>query len=239
MRGLRDAAALMLVSGPSLFAISQGVSKMKDIDPFFVLGIISLLSMLVADRYPEVMSILFVSTVSALSIFMMGNFPPFLALASGYIFILPLFILLASYLDSSPQSFTLIYFFSLLIAIYLIQEAATGTLTPAYLFYPTIFYRVTGSRPQISPGMDFVIFGILVAASLIALLWGVASRTSFAGYSTLLDRGVLSAGIAASTSSLGLVFFSKYLGMIGGDLAVAIAIAASILLVIYLRRIAK
>jgi len=238
MRGLRDAAALTLISGPSLFAMFQAASQMKDIDPFFILGIVSLLSMLLADRYPEVLSILFVSTFSALSIFVMGYLSPFLGLASGYIFILPLFILVASYLDSSPQSFTLVYFFSLLIAVYLSQEAATGALTPAYLFYPTVFYRAAGSRPQISPGVDYQVFGILIAASLVALLWRVLSRTSFAGYKVLLDRSVLSAGVAASSAALGLVMASRYLGMVGGDLTIIIALAASTLLVVHLRRLA-
>ncbi|MBS7629002.1 hypothetical protein KEJ23_03390 [Candidatus Bathyarchaeota archaeon] len=200
----------MLIVSPATFATLRASLSLKGIDTFFIIGIVSLLALLLADRHTEVMILFFIPALSSFTAFAMGYFPPLLSLASGYVFTLPIFILLSTYQETSPETFTITYLFSLLIAVDLLCASKAGSFTPTSLFYPSLLLGV-GNFQQSSISMEFEyqIFSGLIAISLLTTLWRSLSRTSYKGASILFDSHVLLAGLIASAAAIILTLTSK------------------------------
>ncbi|MGQ9542765.1 MAG: hypothetical protein ACUVTM_01565 [Candidatus Bathyarchaeia archaeon] len=227
--------AFTLLSSPAIFAILRASLSLEAVDPFFIIGIFSLMMLLLADTHSEVMILFFISALASFVAFTVGYFSPFLSLASGYVFILPFFILLSSYREASPEALILIYFFSLLIAVDLLYTSKAGSFTPTSLLYPSLFIGVGDFQPSINFEVEYQIFSGLTAISTVTVLWRILSRTSYRITRILHDSHVLSAGLLASSIVLTFVLSSKTSAGPGGWLPISIALCSTLLIIFLLR----
>ncbi|MEM3429716.1 MAG: hypothetical protein QXI59_03775 [Candidatus Bathyarchaeia archaeon] len=235
-----DIVALILIISPAAFATLRASLSLEGIDPFFIIGIASLLALLLADRHAEVMILFFIPALSSFTTFAMGYFPPLLSLASGYVITLPIYILLSTYQETSPETFTVTYLFSLLIAVDLLCTSKVGSFSPTSLFYPSLLLGV-GNFQQSSINMEFEyqIFSGLVAVSLLTILWRSLSRTSHKGAIILSDGHVLSAGLIASAAAITLTLISKINSELGSLLPLLLALGSIPIVAILFRLLYK
>jgi hypothetical protein len=231
-----NTVALILIISPATFATLRASLSLESIDPFFIIGIVSLLALLLADRHTEVMILFFIPALSSFTAFAVGYFPPLLSLASGYVFTLPIFILLSTYQETSPETFTITYFFSLLIAVDLLCTSKVGSFTPTSLFYPNLLLGVGNfQQSSINKEFEYQILSGLVAISLLTIMWRSLSRTSHKGANLLSDSHVLSAGLIASAATLILTLTSKIYSELGDLLPLPLTLGSIFVMAILFR----
>jgi len=225
-----NTVALILIISPATFATLRASLSLESIDPFFIIGIVSLLALLLADRHTEVMILFFIPALSSFTAFAVGYFPPLLSLASGYVFTLPIFILLSTYQETSPE------IFSLLIAVDLLCTSKVGSFTPTSLFYPNLLLGVGNfQQSSINKEFEYQILSGLVAISLLTIMWRSLSRTSHKGANLLSDSHVLSAGLIASAATLILTLTSKIYSELGDLLPLPLTLGSIFVMAILFR----
>jgi len=225
---LDKALTTTIILLPTAYTITRIFLSFEQLNPFIVMGFISLL-FLSLDILTQVMFIVLItSALVSFALMFLGYVLPLISLASGYIMSLGLIILAITRSETKPHMHLSAYVSSIVISM-LFLKISSSTLTPLTFFMKLL---ETSLNPlSLTDGVIDKIFLSLMALSVIGLL-GTISPSKPSIRSLILSREAV---IASLLAALIIFMSSNLLRDIMWIASIILASIASLILLLYLK----
>ncbi|RLG07599.1 MAG: hypothetical protein DRN68_05150 [Thaumarchaeota archaeon] len=222
---------LTLICLPSIYSSIKIIVSIEPLNLFLLIGFLSLILM-VLTKYKIEITVIFLYIPATFSfILLLLHYPqPIIGLAAGYMISLPIFMTLATFKETSPHTYLILYLISILLDMGFLTSSKEP-LTPGIFIRNVLhgFGRLPGAVTA-----DFI-FSILMVPSIAALLCHIFRPLEPLTGTILSEYKSLLALPLSAIPILGLTILSKISPTLAWISSFILAFMLTLFLTIYLR----